>query len=61
MLLVWDRIGQETLTDDGFADEDIENELGPISVQLAYVQQVFFMLLALSLTLCQDIFHSLVT
>ncbi|XP_048616131.1 signal recognition particle subunit SRP72-like [Brassica napus] len=35
-----DIIGQETLTDDGFADEDIENELGPISVQLAYVQQV---------------------
>ncbi|KAH0875104.1 hypothetical protein HID58_072466 [Brassica napus] len=33
-------INLETLTDDGFADEDIENELGPISVQLAYVQQV---------------------
>ncbi|CAN7053270.1 unnamed protein product [Brassica rapa subsp. trilocularis] len=28
------------LTDDGFSDEDIENDLGPISVQLAYVQQV---------------------
>ncbi|KAG2322154.1 hypothetical protein Bca52824_015367 [Brassica carinata] len=40
LLLTARRIGQETLTDDGFADEDIENELGPISVQLAYVQQV---------------------
>ncbi|CAN6937651.1 unnamed protein product [Brassica oleracea] len=40
LLLAAKRIGQETLTDDGFADEDIENELAPIAVQLAYVQQV---------------------
>ncbi|ESQ28523.1 hypothetical protein EUTSA_v10018246mg [Eutrema salsugineum] len=40
LLLAARRIGQETLTDDGFADEDIENELAPISVQLAYVQQL---------------------
>ncbi|CAN7129719.1 unnamed protein product [Brassica rapa subsp. narinosa] len=40
LLLAARRIGQETLTDDGFADEDIENELAPIAVQLAYVQQV---------------------
>ncbi|CAN8243814.1 unnamed protein product [Cochlearia groenlandica] len=40
LLLTARRIGQETLTDDGFADEDIETELAPIYVQLAYVQQV---------------------
>lgn len=34
------RIGQETLTDDNFADDDIEIELAPIAVQLAYVRQV---------------------
>ncbi|KAE8713501.1 hypothetical protein F3Y22_tig00110206pilonHSYRG00009 [Hibiscus syriacus] len=32
-------IGQETLTEENLADEDIENELAPIAVQLAYVHQ----------------------
>ncbi|KAL1216413.1 hypothetical protein V5N11_026344 [Cardamine amara subsp. amara] len=40
LLLTAKRIGQEILTDDNLADEDIEIELAPISVQLAYVQQV---------------------
>ncbi|XP_010556174.1 PREDICTED: signal recognition particle subunit SRP72 isoform X2 [Tarenaya hassleriana] len=40
LLLAARRIGQETLTDDNFADDDIEIELAPISVQLAYVQQI---------------------
>ncbi|CAH8362873.1 unnamed protein product [Eruca vesicaria subsp. sativa] len=40
LLLIAKRIGHVTLTDDGFADEDIETELAPIAVQLAYVQQV---------------------
>ncbi|EOA33733.1 hypothetical protein CARUB_v10019924mg [Capsella rubella] len=39
LLLTARRIGQETLTDD-FTDEDIEVELAPIIVQLAYVQQL---------------------
>lgn len=39
-LLFFVRIGQETLTDDNFAEDDIEIELAPIAVQLAYVQQV---------------------
>lgn len=35
------RIGQETLVEeDDWADDDIEKELAPITVQLAYVQQV---------------------
>ena len=34
------RIGQETLTEENLADDDIEIELAPIAVQLAYVQQV---------------------
>lgn len=40
MYLIFVRIGQETLTDDNFAEDDIEIELAPIAVQLAYVQQV---------------------
>lgn len=39
-LLTARRIGQETLMEDNFADEDIEIELAPITVQLAYVRQV---------------------
>lgn len=34
------RIGQETLMDDNLAEDDIEIELAPIAVQLAYVLQV---------------------
>lgn len=34
------RMGQETLMDESLADDEIEIELAPISVQLAYVQQV---------------------
>ncbi|KAF6156889.1 hypothetical protein GIB67_000429 [Kingdonia uniflora] len=33
------RIGQETLMEDNWADDEIENELAPIAVQLAYVRQ----------------------
>ncbi|CAE5963310.1 unnamed protein product [Arabidopsis arenosa] len=40
LLLTAKRIGQETLTEDDCSDEYIETELAPISVQLAYVQQV---------------------
>ena len=34
------RIGQETLMEDNLPDDEIEIELAPIAVQLAYVQQV---------------------
>lgn len=34
------RIGHETLADENYADDEIEIELAPIAVQLAYVQQV---------------------
>lgn len=34
------RIGQESLMEDNLLDDDIEIELAPIAVQLAYVQQV---------------------
>uniref|UniRef100_A0A2P2IW15 Signal recognition particle subunit SRP72 n=2 Tax=Rhizophora mucronata TaxID=61149 RepID=A0A2P2IW15_RHIMU len=40
LLLTARRIGQETLMDDNWADDDIEVELAPIVVQLAYVQQL---------------------
>jgi signal recognition particle subunit SRP72 len=42
LLLTARRIGQETLNDDDIAltDEEIEIELAPIAVQLAYVQQI---------------------
>lgn len=40
LLLTARRIGQETLTDDNFAEDDIEIELAPVAVQLAYVQQL---------------------
>ncbi|OAY32389.1 signal recognition particle subunit SRP72 [Manihot esculenta] len=40
LLLTARRIGQETLMDDNLAEEDIEIELAPIAVQLAYVQQL---------------------
>ncbi|KAK9117452.1 hypothetical protein Sjap_016399 [Stephania japonica] len=39
LLLSARRIGQETLMEDNWADEEIEIELAPIAVQLAYVQQ----------------------
>ncbi|XP_057949479.1 uncharacterized protein LOC131144691 [Malania oleifera] len=34
------RIGQETLMEENWADDEIEKELAPIAVQLAYVQQL---------------------
>ncbi|KAJ8758902.1 hypothetical protein K2173_002681 [Erythroxylum novogranatense] len=40
LLLSAGRIGQETLMDENLAEDDIEIELAPISVQLAYVQQL---------------------
>ncbi|KAL0419590.1 UNVERIFIED_CONTAM: Signal recognition particle subunit SRP72 [Sesamum radiatum] len=40
MLLSARRIGQETLMEENLADDDIEIELAPLAVQLAYVQQV---------------------
>ncbi|PPS03088.1 hypothetical protein GOBAR_AA17571 [Gossypium barbadense] len=39
-LLLTARIGQETLTEENLADDDIEIELAPIAVQLAYVHQL---------------------
>ncbi|XP_052205313.1 uncharacterized protein LOC127810098 [Diospyros lotus] len=39
LLLSARRIGQETLMEENWADDDIEIELAPITVQLAYVQQ----------------------
>ncbi|KAI3748286.1 hypothetical protein L6452_11265 [Arctium lappa] len=41
LLLSARRIGQETLMDENLADDEIEIELAPIAVQLAYVQQLF--------------------
>ncbi|XP_058102156.1 uncharacterized protein LOC131246246 [Magnolia sinica] len=40
LLLSARRIGQETLMEDDFADDEIESELAPIAVQLAYVRQL---------------------
>ncbi|KAL4193620.1 hypothetical protein AMTRI_Chr06g177680 [Amborella trichopoda] len=40
LLLAARRMGQEMLMEDDFAEEEIENELAPIAVQLAYVQQL---------------------
>ncbi|KAK9119987.1 hypothetical protein Scep_018080 [Stephania cephalantha] len=40
LLLSARRIGQETLMEDNWADDEIEIELAPIAVQLAYVQQL---------------------
>ncbi|KAG9132792.1 hypothetical protein Leryth_014055 [Lithospermum erythrorhizon] len=40
LLLSARRIGQETLMDENLPDDEIEIELAPISVQLAYVQQI---------------------
>ncbi|KAJ6382550.1 hypothetical protein OIU77_031072 [Salix suchowensis] len=40
LLLTARRVGQETLMDDNLAEDDIEIELAPIAVQLAYVQQL---------------------
>ncbi|CAL5396007.1 unnamed protein product [Camellia sinensis] len=40
LLLSARRIGQETLMEDNLADDDIEVELAPITVQLAHVQQL---------------------
>lgn len=39
LLLLAQRIGQEMLIEEEYTSEEIENELAPISVQLAYVQQ----------------------
>ncbi|PIA51387.1 hypothetical protein AQUCO_01100306v1 [Aquilegia coerulea] len=39
-LLTARRIGQETLMEENWADDEIEIELAPITVQLAYVQQL---------------------
>lgn len=41
--MFWIRIGQEVLMEDNLADDEIELELSPIAVQLAYVQQVNFL------------------
>lgn len=40
VLVVVVRIGQETLLEENLPDDEIEIELAPIAVQLAYVQQV---------------------
>ncbi|ESW30720.1 hypothetical protein PHAVU_002G176900 [Phaseolus vulgaris] len=40
LLLSGRRIGQEVLMEDNLADDEIELELSPIAVQLAYVQQL---------------------
>ncbi|XP_068665227.1 uncharacterized protein [Aristolochia californica] len=40
LLLSARRIGQEMLMEEDYADDDIESELAPIAVQLAYVQQL---------------------
>nr|GME04062.1 signal recognition particle subunit SRP72-like [Ipomoea batatas] len=40
LLLSARRIGQESLMEENLADEDIEMELAPIAVQLAFVQQI---------------------
>ncbi|XP_015894415.3 uncharacterized protein LOC107428395 [Ziziphus jujuba] len=40
LLLSARRIGQETLLEDNIPDDEIEIELAPIAVQLAYVQQL---------------------
>ncbi|KAL6983831.1 hypothetical protein U1Q18_017205 [Sarracenia purpurea var. burkii] len=40
LLLSARRIGQETLMEENLADDDIEIELAPITVQLAHVQQL---------------------
>ncbi|KAK4441467.1 Signal recognition particle subunit SRP72 [Sesamum alatum] len=40
LLLSSRRIGQETLVEENLADDDIEMELAPIAVQLAYVEQI---------------------
>ncbi|GLU21792.1 hypothetical protein SLE2022_379080 [Rubroshorea leprosula] len=40
LLLAARRIGQETLTDENLAEDEIEAELAPIAVQLAYVEQL---------------------
>ncbi|GAB4829315.1 hypothetical protein Ancab_018985 [Ancistrocladus abbreviatus] len=40
LLLSAQRLGQATLKEDNFADDEIESELAPIAVQLAYVQQL---------------------
>ncbi|KAG7979909.1 hypothetical protein I3843_05G154300 [Carya illinoinensis] len=40
LLLSARRIGQETLLEDNLPDDEIEIELAPIAVQLAYVQQL---------------------
>ncbi len=39
LILDGHRIGQESLIEDDYTEEEIEDELAPISVQLAYVQQ----------------------
>lgn len=34
------RTGQEALLEDGVPEDEVETELAPMAVQLAYVQQV---------------------
>lgn len=50
------RVGQETLMEENLADDEIEIELAPISVQLGYVQQVIkyfqYILLLFIVNLC---------
>lgn len=38
-LNVYARIGQEMLMEEDYADDEIESELAPVAVQLAYVKQ----------------------
>ncbi|CAN4093887.1 unnamed protein product [Withania somnifera] len=40
LLLSARRIDQETLIEENLADDDVETELAPIAVQIAYVQQI---------------------
>ncbi|XP_074312365.1 uncharacterized protein LOC141647897 [Silene latifolia] len=40
LLLSARRVGQESLMEENWADDDIEQELAPVAVQLAYVQQL---------------------
>lgn len=51
------RIGQEILMEDNLPDDEIEIELSPIAVQLAYVQQVKVLTFSKSLSL----FHANIT
>lgn len=54
--IFWIRIGQEVLMEDNLADDEIEMELSPIAVQLAYVQQVKVLISKFNFSLKQVIF-----